>query len=384
MKVALVHDWLTGMRGGEKCLEVFCELFPAADLYTLFYIPTRVSPIIRSMNVRASWLNCLPGVERYYRYGLPLFPAAVEGFALGGYDLILSSSHCAAKGVASGGTLHISYIHSPMRYIWDMYDAYFGATASWPARAGMALCRGYLQRWDARSARRVHCFIANSKHIAAKIRKIYAREAEIIYPPVDIDKFHISDDRETFYLIVSALVPYKKIELAIAAFNQLQLPLRVVGEGPLRKSLEKQAGANVEFLGWVDDTRLADLYAGCEAVIFPGEEDFGIVPLEAQASGRPVIAYGKGGALESVIGIGDTDPASGANPTGIFFTQTTPSSLIEAVERYRAVRHLFEPTALRRHASQFSRALFKSRMQQFIDERVINRASYVKQNAEKA
>lgn len=384
MKVALIHDWLTGMRGGEKCLEVFCEIFPDADLYTLFYIPDRVSPIIRSMNVRASWLNRLPGVERYYRYGLPLFPTAVGMFALGDYDLVMSSSHCVAKGAAAGNALHVSYIHSPMRYIWDMHDAYFGSGASWPARIGMALCRGYLQRWDVRSAQSVDWFVANSSHIARKIKKLYGREAEIIYPPVDVDEFHINPRRETFYLIVSALVPYKGIQKAIAAFNRLKLPLRIIGEGPLRKSLEKQAERNIEFLGWVDHARLAELYAGCEALIFPGEEDFGIVPLEAQASGRPVIAYGKGGVRESVIDIDDLDRGGADNATGIFYTEASPESLIDAVERYHKIKHLFEPAALRRHASRFSRATFKSQMKQFIAEKLRERSGLLPKDVKTA
>jgi glycosyltransferase involved in cell wall biosynthesis len=382
VKVALVHDWLTGMRGGEKCLEVFCELFPDADLYTLFYLPDRVSPIIRSMKVRASWLNRLPGVERYYRYGLPLFPTAIESFALKDYDLILSSSHCVAKGAVSGGAPHISYIHSPMRYIWDLHGAYFGASASWPARLGMALCRGYLQRWDRRSAQSVNWFITNSKHIAAKIKTIYGREAEVIYPPVDIDRFHIGDRRKTFYLIVSALVPYKNIQTAVAAFNQLRLPLKIAGEGPLRKSLEKQAGASVEFLGWVDDARLAELYAGCEALIFPGEEDFGIAPLEAQASGRPVIAYGKGGVRESVVALDER--GRGGDATGIFFAEATAENLRDAVERYHKVKHRFEPAALRRHASRFSRSAFKARMKQWIGEKLRQPSGFPRNHAETA
>ena len=369
------------MRGGEKCLEVFCELFPAADLYTLFYFPDRVSTVIRSMNVRASWLNRLPGRERFYRYGLPLFPAAVEGFALRDYDLLLSSSHCVAKGVFPGGALHISYIHSPMRYVWDLHKAYFGPDASWAARAGMALCRGYLQRWDVHSAKHVGYFIANSRHIAGKIEALYGRSSEVIHPPVDVDKFYISERQERFYLIVSALVPYKKIQRAIAAFNEIRLPLKVVGDGPLRRSLEKQAGENIEFTGWVDDSRLAKLYAECEALIFPGEEDFGIVSLEAQASGRPVIAYDRGGVTESVVALDDR-PGSGVQPTGILFPEATPASLIEAVRRYQAMKHLFDPAALRRHASQFARGVFKARMEQFINAKLLERRCSGRQDAE--
>jgi glycosyltransferase involved in cell wall biosynthesis len=372
MRVALVHDWLTGMRGGEKCLEVFCELFPDADLYTLVYLPDRVSPVIRSMKIHASWFNRLPRVEQYYRYGLPLFPSIVEGFALGDYDLVLSSSHCVAKGVVPCGALHVSYVHSPMRYVWDMYESYFGPDASWPARAGMALCRGYLQRWDVRSARRVDHFVANSQHIADKIKHIYGRPATVIHPPVDTEKFAIRDVRESFYLIVSALVPYKKIELAIDAFNALGLPLIVVGEGPLKKTLQKKAGPNVEFLGWIDDTKLAELYATCQALIFPGEEDFGIVPLEAQASGRPVIAYGKGGALETIVPLAPNDTGSlpTSQATGIFFTEPTPESLAQAVKKFQRTADCFDPAALRNQAAKFSRSRFKREMQQFIDEQL--------------
>jgi glycosyltransferase involved in cell wall biosynthesis len=369
-KIALVHDWLTGMRGGEKCLEVFCELFPDADLYTLFYIPDRVSPVIRAMNIRASWLNRLPGVERYYRYALPLFPTAAESFALRDYDLVLSSSHCVAKGVCVDRALHLSYIHSPMRYIWDQYDAYFGADGPWPSRAAMAFCRSYLQQWDLRSADRVNCFIANSKNVAAKIKMLYGREAAVIHPPVDVERFELSERQEPYYLIVSALVPYKKIDIAIAAFNRLKLPLKIAGEGPLRKRLEKLAQPNIEFLGWVSDEAIATLYASCQALIFPGEEDFGIVPLEAQASGRPVIAYGKGGVRESVIDIDGLDRGGADNATGIFYTEASTESLIDAVERYHEIKHLFEPAALRRHASRFSRAAFKSQMKQFIAEKL--------------
>ena len=369
MRVAIVHDWLTGKRGGEKCLEVFCELFPDADVYTLVYLPDRVSPIIRSMKIHASWFNRLPGVERYYRYGLPLFPRMVEGFALRDYDLILSSSHCVAKGIFPNGAFHVSYLHSPMRYVWDMYESYFGPDASWPARAGMALCRGYLQRWDVQSAGRVDDFVANSQHIAGKIKNIYGRQATVIHPPVDTEKFYIGDVRESFYLIVSALVPYKKIQLAIDAFNRLGLRLTIAGEGPLKGSLEKRAGPNIEFLGWVDDAKLAELYASCTALVFPGEEDFGIVPLEAQASGRPVIAYGAGGLLETVVGY---DPRTDTQkyPTGILFREPTAMSLIQAVELFERSRAVFDSTMIRQHARRFSRARFKAQIDEYLAARL--------------
>jgi glycosyltransferase involved in cell wall biosynthesis len=363
---------------------VFCELFPDADLYTLFYFPDRVSPTIRSMNVHASWLNRLPGVGMYYRYGLPLFPEAIESFALRDYDLILSSSHCVAKGAAANGALHVSYVHSPMRYVWDMHEAYFGRDGSRFGRVGMVFWRGYLQRWDVRSAERVHHFIANSEHVAGKIRGIYKREANVIYPPVDLEKFHIDGEPDSYYLIVAGLVPYKNVQLAIAAFNHLKLPLRIVGEGPLKKSLQRQSGPSIEFLGRVDNERLAELYARCEALVFPGEEDFGIVPLEAQASGRPVIAYGRGGVKESVVEIDDIDCDGKGGPTGIFFMEATIASLVEAIARYQSLKWKFEPSLLRRHASRFSRGVFKSLMEQYIEEKLRDRIGIESRDVETA
>ena len=360
-RVALVHDWLTGMRGGEKCLEVFCELFPDADLFTLIYVPERVSPTIRRMKVRASWIDQLPGVKHYYRYCLPFFPDAIEKFDLQAYDLIVSSSHCVAKGIFPRGSPHVAYIHSTMRYIWDQHDTYFGPGDSWLSRAGMSLWRRYLQHWDVRSAERVDHFIANSNNVAAKVKTLYGRQASVIHPPVDAERFRLGDRQEPYYLIVSALVPYKRIEIAVAAFNRLKLPLKIAGEGPIRKKLEKMARSNVEFLGWVDDQVLPTLYASCQAVIFPGEEDFGIVPLEAHASGRPVIAYGKGGALETILPLGNLGLA-----TGVFFRESTPESLIEAVRIFQQNRRRFDPAAIRRHACRFSRDRFKVQVKDFI------------------
>jgi glycosyltransferase involved in cell wall biosynthesis len=331
------------------------------------------------MHVQTSWLNSLPGIERYYRYCLPLFPVAIESFALRDYDLVLSSSHCVAKGICAPRAVHIAYVHSPMRYVWDMHDVYFASGASGAERLGMACCRRYLQRWDLRSAGRVDFFAANSKNVAAKITKLYRRDAEVIHPPVDPDKFHIGSGQGRFFLIVSALVPYKNIQLAIAAFNRLKLPLKIVGDGPCLKSLTRQADSHIEFLGWVDDQRLAALYAQCDALIFPGEEDFGIVPLEAQASGRPVIAYGKGGVTESVVSLDDS--RNDVKATGMFFSEATPESLMEAVRRYQTIKHLFDPVVLRRHAAQFSRNLFKTRIEQFINTKLRERAYSLQQDA---
>jgi glycosyltransferase involved in cell wall biosynthesis len=366
MKVALVHDWLTGMRGGEKCLEVFCEIFPDADLYTLVYDPDGVSSTIRRMNVRVSWIGRLPGARNYFRYFLPLFPKTIESFQLGDYDLILSSSHCVAKGIFPHRALHVAYVFTPMRYLWDMRDAYIAGGASFVGRAGLSLCRPYLQRWDLRSTRSVNQFIAISNHVAAKIDRIYGREARVIYPPVDIQKFYLSENIQAYYLIVSALVPYKRIDIAVDAFNRLQLPLKIAGDGPLRSFLQRRAKANIEFLERVDDAQLAELYSQCQALIFPGEEDFGIVPLEAQASGRPVIGFKKGGLLETVIGL-DGSSSSQEYPTGLFFSEQRAESLIAAVELYQKIRGQFHPDHIRQQAAKFSRERFKKESAEYLD-----------------
>jgi glycosyltransferase involved in cell wall biosynthesis len=378
MKVALVHDWLTGMRGGEKCLEVFCELFPDADLFTLVYDPGRVSHAIRRMNVKTSWIDRLPGARRYFRYLLPLFPQAIESFELADYDLILSSNHCVAKGVFPHRALHIAYVHAPIRYVWDKHDVYFGAESPWISRAGMALSRGYLQQWDIRSANRVDFFIANSNNVAGKIKNLYGRDSAVIYPPVDVDRFALSARQNPYYLIVSALVPYKRVDLAIDAFNAIRVPLRIAGDGPLRRVLQRGARSNIEFLGYVDDVSLSELYSRCQALIFPGEEDFGIVPLEAQASGRPVIAYGKGGALETVLPLGgELD-----SPTGIFFREQTVESLIAAVRVFERNRQKFVPTAIRQQACRFSRDRFKAQISDYIGARLREREVKTPNNAQ--
>jgi glycosyltransferase involved in cell wall biosynthesis len=369
MRVAIIHDWIITTRGGEKCLEVLCELFPSADVYTLIYAPDRVSSLVKSMNIRASRLNDIPRIERVYRYCLPLFPRLIESFDLRNYDLIVSSSHCVAKGVFPHRALHISYVHAPMRYVWDMHDVYFGRSGSLLARVGMFFWRRYLQRWDVAASKRVDYFLANSRNVAAKIQNLYGRQATVIHPPVDLKTFRLGGRQEPYYLIVSALVPYKRIDIAIRAFNEMRLPLKIVGEGPLRSRLERSAGSNIEFLGWVDDSVLAALYGSCQALIFPGEEDFGIVPLEAQACGRPVIAYKKGGVLETVIPA-EANAESDGSPTGIFFSDQTPAHLVRAIKLYGRIQGRFNPEKIRDHAAQFSTQRFRDQIHEFIQARL--------------
>lgn len=378
MRVALVHDWLTGMRGGEKVLEVFCELFPSADLYTLFHDRGTVSSAIEGRQVRTSFIQGLPFARRAFRYYLPLFPAAIEGMRLQGYRLVLSTSHCVAKGVIPPpGSLHISYVHTPMRYAWDMYHAYFGDKKGLRALLYRSAAH-YLRLWDAASSARVDHFIANSANVAEKVRRLYRRRADVIHPPVDCSKFAAGGRHGGYYLVTSALVPYKRIDLAIEAFNTSGKRLVIAGSGPQWKRLVKTARPNVEFLGWKTDGELGKLYQGCRALIFPGEEDFGITPLEAMASGRPVIAFGRGGAIETVV-----PPGRGQNPTGVFFMKQKPGALNEAVEIFEKAEGVFRPEAIRAHALAFDRALFKERMRRYIESKLIDRKGG-RGNAQKA
>jgi glycosyltransferase involved in cell wall biosynthesis len=360
MRVALVHDWLTGMRGGEKVLEELCGLFPDADIHALFHHPGSVSPTIERHRVRTSFLQYMPFVKTHYRGYLPLYPLAIEAFDLDGYDLVISSSHCAAKAVVPvGRARHLCYCHSPMRYGWDQFDAYFG-----PARVGAFASRwfyrpllAWLARWDAATAGRVHRFVANSRHVAGRIRRYYNRDSTIVYPPVDTVFFHPAPtSRERHFLIVSAFVPYKKLDVAIEACVRAGASLRLVGDGPDRERLERIAGDRVEFLGRLSDEQVREEYRRARAVVLPGEEDFGIVPVEAQACGCPVVALGRGGALETVID----------GETGILFDEPTATSLASALERAAATS--FDPARLRRHAEQFSKERHVREMKSVIGE----------------
>jgi glycosyltransferase involved in cell wall biosynthesis len=321
VRVALVHDWLTGMRGGEKVLDALCQLYPHADIYTLLHVPGSVSATIESRRITTSFVQHLPQAATRYRHYLPLFPTAIERFTFDGYDLVVSSSHCVAKSVVvPDSARHISYCHSPMRYAWDQFDQYFG-----PARVGPLASRWFygpilrrLAAWDAATAHRVHRFVANSQHVAGRIRRYYGRESVVVPPPVDTAFFTPSTTPPgDGFLVVSALVPYKCVDRAIGAALRAGVSLRIAGGGPDRERLEQMAGPGVTFLGAMSDERLLEEYRAARAVILPGEEDFGIVPVEAMACGRPVIALRRGGAVETVR----------ESETGVFFDEPTVESL---------------------------------------------------------
>lgn len=350
-------------------------MYPDADLYTLLHVPGRVSARIESMRIHTSFLQNLPGIQKYYRYTLPLMPWAISSFNLKGYDLVLSSSHCVAKGVrVTGGGRHICYCFTPMRYLWNQFEAYF--SGSWIQSMAMRLVQPFLKRWDIRSNRGVHQFIAISRYIQGKIADYYHRESTVIVPPVDTHFYApTGEEREDFFLVAGALSPYKRVDLAIDACSKLGYPLKIVGVGPEESRLRRKAGSHIEFLGWVSDEQLRSYYARCRALIFPGEEDFGIIPLEAQAMGCPVIALGRGGALETVI----PEPESWKSqtgipeektqkPTGVFFYHPDREELCEAIERFRAMESEFHPRNLREHVLKFDREQFKYRMRMFIQE----------------
>jgi len=360
--VALVHDWLTGMRGGEKVLEALRELCPGAQIFTLLHVPGSVSGAIATPAPRTSFVQHLPRAPRWYRHYLPLFPSAVESFDLDAFDLVISSSHCAVKSVvAPGRARHLCYCHSPMRYAWDQFDAYFG-----PARLGRAsrLARAVLRplaRWDAATGGRPHRYVANSQYVARRIRRYYNRSAAVVAPPVDT-VFYTPSTRgpEPYLLVVSALVPYKRLDIAIAAARTAGLPLKIAGEGSDRERLEALAGPEVEFLGRVTDETVRELYRGATAVLLTGEEDFGIVPVEAQACGRPVVALASGGALETVVD----------GETGVLVEGTAADTWAEAIRRVRTgldAGSAFQPAAIRRHAERFSRDRFLTAMAAEID-----------------
>ncbi len=376
MKIAIVHDWLTGMRGGEKCLEAICGLYPGASLYTLIHRPGHLTPAIEQMDIHTSWIQRLPLKRVYYRHLLPFFPRAVEGFDLSGYDLVISSSHCVAKGAVTGpATCHICYCYTPMRYAWDQYQQYFGPRRlRWWNRRIIPPLIDRLRTWDVSTTHRVNYFAAISDYVAGRIKKYYGREAAVIYPPVDLGGFHPRGTPGDYYLMVNALAPYKRVDLAVEAFNKLGRDLRIVGTGLEEARLRRAAGNNIRFLGWLSRQELAEAYAGCRALIFPGEEDFGIVPLEAHASGRPVIAFGSGGVTESVRPYPDFPmpgawPGAGDSPTGIFFAPQSVEALLEAVRFFEEHHRDFSPDVIRESVSRFDLPRFLTQFSQFVEEK---------------
>jgi glycosyltransferase involved in cell wall biosynthesis len=360
VKIALIHDWLTGMRGGERALLAFCEMFPDADLFTLVQVPGATDPIIERRRVRTSPIQYLPLASRLYRHYLPLFPIAIEQFDLDRYDLVLSTSHCAAKSVVvPGRTRHLCYCLTPMRYAWDQFDAYFGVERVGrtmnrlmrPAMAAMA-------RWDRATEGRVHRYLAISQYVAQRIGLYYNRRSSIVYPPVETTFYTPESDgptRDEGFLVVSALVPYKRVELAIAAARLAGVSLTIVGDGPERASLEALGGPAVRFLGWCTNEEIRDLYRSSVATILPGEEDFGIVPLEAQACGRPVVALGRGGALETVV----------HGETGLL-VEPGEQALADGL-RHAAARK-WDSTRIRQQAERFSRDRFVHEIEHAIED----------------
>ena len=359
MKVAIVHDWLVSNGGAENCLEVFCELFPGADVYTLIYNPAAIrSEKIKRMKIRTSFIQNLPCGRKFYRHYLPLMPYAVESFNLEGYDFILSSSHCVAKGArAQKGARHLCYCYTPMRYVWEMYGAYFDKRQTrLLASLAMPFFANHLRKWDVASSKRVHKFVAISETVRARIKEHYETDADVLFPPVDTGFFgNTGEKREDFFLVVSRFVPYKRIGLAVAAFNRLGLPLVVIGGGPGEKELRKMAGKNTRILTEQSGESIRSHYSRCRALVFCGLEDFGIVPLEAQACGAPVIAFGQGGLKETVV----------EGKTGVFFAEQTETALAETVKKFSLMK--FSEKDAVDNALKYSRDKFKAGFKEYAE-----------------
>lgn len=356
MKLALCHDWLNGVRGGEKCLEAIAEIYPEADIHTLFCERRKISQALAQRRIVPSLLQRVPGIFRWYRYFLPLFPYAVRHMDLSKYDGIVSSSHCAIKGVRKAkGAWHVCYCFTPMRYAWDKFEDYFGSAGL--KQTALRLLLEPIRRWDKANSADVDAFIAISHHVAGRIRKYYGREATVIYPPVNTDYYTpAAVEREDFYLVVSALVPYKRIDHAVQVFSRLNRPLIVIGEGPERERLQKMAGNNVRFLGWLRDDEIRDYYRRSRALVFPGEEDFGIVPVEMQACGGPVIAYRKGGVTETVKD----------GETGLFYDEMSSEALERAVTDFE--RRSWSAETCRVNAQKYQTSRFINEFRNFMTQ----------------
>lgn len=367
MRVAIVHYWLVSMRGGEKVVEALCDMYPDADIFTLVYDAGRISDKIRRHRIIPSFLQRIPGAVSNYQSLLPLMPFALESLDLREYDLIISSESGPAKGIIPPPhAVHICYCHSPMRYLWDHYHIY-RSTAGLATRLMMPVLAPVLRSWDVSSSLRVDRFVVNSHHVGERVRKYYRRSTSVVPPPVSVDDFALAADPGDFYLCAGQIVPYKRIDLAVRAFSEMGRNLVVIGDGAKRdiEAVKRLAGPTVRFLGHASFAVLRANLARCRALIFPGEEDFGIVPVEAMASGRPVIAFGRGGALETVV----------HGRTGLLFNEQSVEALIDAVRQFEDSALLFQPETIRAHASRFSVQNFQTSMREIIDEELAARAS---------
>jgi len=360
MKIAIVHYWLVRMRGGEKVIEALCELYPDADIFTHVLDQDALSETIKRHSIQTTFINKLPRASKWYKNYLPFMPLALETLDLSKYDLVISSESGPAKGIITNPeALHICYCHTPMRYVWDMYHEYVGKQF-FLKRWLMHPLLHYVRNWDAISAGRVDFFVSNSNYIAKRISKFYRRNAETIHPPVDLNRFQAVQQKKDFYLLLGQLVSYKRADIAIQAFNENNRSLIVIGDGEQANELKQQANGNIKFLGWQDAKQIETHLQDAKALIFPGVEDFGIVPLEAMASGTPVIAYARGGALETVID----------GQTGLHFGQQTSTSLNAAINEFENRDTPFDANVLRRHANAFSKTRFKQAFSKFVEAKL--------------
>lgn len=371
MKIAIVCDWLVTYAGAEKVLEQMLNVFPEADLFAVVdFLPEGQRDFIKNKKVTTTFIQNLPRARKKYRNYLPFMPIAIEQLDLSGYDVVISSSHCVAKGVLTGpDQIHISYVHSPVRYAWDLQHQYLreaGLTHGLKSKIARLIMH-YMRIWDTRTSNGVDYFIANSHFIARRIWKCYRREAEVIYPPVDVDKFTFCDKKEDFYLTASRMVPYKKMDLIVEAFSKMpDKQLIVIGQGPDFNKIKKLAGPNVKLMGYQPDSVLQDYMQRAKAFIFAAEEDFGITPVEAQACGTPVIAYGKGGSLETVRGYGEME-----KPTGIFFSNPKVQDLVDAVSSFEEISQDITAKDCRENAEKFAISVFRKRFSDFVNDVVL-------------
>ena len=364
MKKALVHDWFSTYAGAEKCVESFTNIWDDFEIYSLidFLSGTDRDKILKGKRARTSFIQKLPFAKDKYRNYLPLFPLAIEQFDLSGYDVVLSSSHAVAKGVLThSNQLHIAYVHTPIRYAWDLYHQYLRESGLDRGLKG-ALAKYFLHKirlWDASTANRVDHYVANSRYIARRIKKTYGKPSDVIYPPVDVDKFTLREAKEEFYLTASRMVPYKKIDLIVEAFSQTDKKLLVIGDGPDMAKIKSKAGKNVELLGFASDEAMADLMGRAKAFVFAAEEDFGITPVEAQACGTPVICFGRGGARETVR----------YGESGLYFMEQNAKELLAAVAKFEQNYDKFEPTKIRENSLKFSRARFEAEIKSYVEKK---------------